>query len=125
MAEETTLPRDVFSQRLRELTDNPGALKASSRVDLADFYGRSETWNVDTFRVNGRRIAFLQRGAADGFIRIVLPEEVMAALDRQGGSLTGRSRSRGARQAVDTKRAAGQRVGNPDALRKARRGKKR
>lgn len=118
--EQDTLPRDEFSRRLRDLTANPGALAASSRVDIRDFYGRSETWNIDTFKVNGVRVAFLQRGAADGFIRLVLPEEVMGALDRQGDSLTARTRSRGARQAVDTKRAKGQQVGNAAALRKAR-----
>jgi hypothetical protein len=121
MEMDETLPRDEFSRRLRELTDNPGALKASSRVDIVDFYGRNETWTLDTFRHDGAETTFIQRMSAEGALRLVLPPQVTTAVRRQVDSLTGRSRARGARQAVETKRSKGQRVGNPEALRKARR----
>lgn len=113
---DQTLPTDLFSQRLRELTDNPGAVRASSKVDLQDFYGRSETWVVDTFRVDGDEVAFLQRISADGSIRMVLPAEVTAAMARQRDRATAVNRRRGARQAVETKRAKG--VDPAAALRK-------
>ena len=63
---EKALPRDEFSVRLRELNDNPGAVRASSRLDIADFYGRSETWTVDTFRHDGNETGFVQRMSAEG-----------------------------------------------------------
>jgi hypothetical protein len=113
-----TLPKDDFSRRLRELRDHPGALTASSRIDIADFYGRNETWTLDTFRHDGSETTFVQRMSAEGALRLVLPPQVTAAMNRQGDALDTRSRRRGARQAVETKRARGQQVGNPDALRK-------
>jgi hypothetical protein len=117
---ETVLPVDAFSRRLRELSDNPGAVRASSTINRADFYGRNETWILDTFRVEGAEVVFLQRVDVDGAIRLVLPEEVTAALTRQRDRAVTGVRRRSARQSVATKRAAGQTVGNPVALRKAR-----
>jgi|SRR5688572_2456602 len=119
-----TLPTDTFSRRLRELTDNPGAVRASSRVDLQDFLGNAETWNVDTFRLDGNEIVFLQRISADGAIRMVLPAEVTGAMNRQRDRATTVNRRRGARQALETRRAAGQQIGNPAALAKARKARK-
>lgn len=111
------LPVDHFSRRLRELTDNPGAIRSSSTINAQDFYGNAETWVVDTFRVNGGEVVFLQRVSAEPKpIRIVLPAEVTAALSRQRDRAVTVARRRGARQAVETKRAAG--VDPAAALRK-------
>jgi hypothetical protein len=122
--ETPTLPRDEFSVLLRQLNDNPGATHTQSRVDIADFYGRSQTWTIDTFRAEGAETVFVQRMSADGALRLVLPPEVTLALARQRGRATDRNRRQGARQAVATKRARGDSLGNPDALRKARRARK-
>lgn len=122
---DTVLPRDAFSQRLRELSDNPGAVRASSTINRTDHYGNNETWVLDTFRFAGGEVVLLQRIDATGSVRIVLPEEVTAALTRQRTSATGQNRRRGARQAVATKLAKGQQVGNIEALRKARRSRKK
>ena len=119
---DETLPRDDFSTRLRELHDNPGAVRAESVVHIHDPYGRLVTWNITTFRPDdGTTTAFLQRTAADGAIRVVLPPVVMAKLIGQQARTTAVRRRRGARQAVETKRAAGQQIGNPEALKLARR----
>lgn len=123
--ETPTLPRDEFSVLLRQLNDNPGAVHTQSRVDLADFYGRSQTWTVDTFRVDGVETVFVQRMTVEGALRLVLPPEVTLALARQRGRATVRTRRRGARQAVATRIARGDILGNPDALRKARRARKK
>ncbi len=117
---ERTLPRDEFTVRLRELSDNPGAVRTSSRVDIADFYGQHETWTVDTFRHDGIETAFVQRMSTDGGLRLLVPSQVMAALVRGHETLTGKMRVRGARQAVATRIARGDVLGNPDALRLAR-----
>lgn len=119
-----TLPRDAFSTALRELQGNPGAVRTQSRVDIPDLYGRSETWLIDTFRHGDKTTTLLQRMSATEPLRLVLPPAVMAALDRQGNTITRHVRRRGARQAVATKLAEGTPVGNPDALRKARRKKR-
>ncbi|MGH9238792.1 MAG: hypothetical protein ACRD3G_12205 [Vicinamibacterales bacterium] len=52
---------DGFNRVLRMVQDHPGALRSSSRVDIEDFVGRAETWNVDTVRVEGATVIFLQR----------------------------------------------------------------
>ncbi len=122
---ERTLPRDEFSVTLRGLVDNPGAVRTQSRVDIADFYGRSQTWLIDTFRTGQGTTTLVQRMSAEEPLRLVLPPAVMGAIERQGGTLSRHVRRRGARQAVATKLAEGQQVGNPDALRRARKGKKR
>jgi hypothetical protein len=122
-APELVLPRDQFSERLRELSGNPGAVHSASRVDRTDFYGRHESWILDTFRLDGGdEVVLLQRIDASGTpVRIVLPEGVTAALARHRDRGVTASRRRGARAAVATKRAAGVAIGNPEALRKARR----
>lgn len=120
MDDQTTLPRDEFSAALRSVTGNPGLTKTTSRVDIEAFTGGLTTWTIDTFRGPGFACAFIQRASADGLVRLVLPVPVMAALDRQKATATRHARRRGARQAVATKRAEGQQVGNVEALRKAR-----
>lgn len=114
------LPRDEFSVRLRELSDNPGAVRVASRIDVADFYGRLQTWTIDTFRANGLETAFVQRMSAEDPLRLLIPPAVMSAISRGHDTLTGKTRSRGARQAVATRIARGDVLGNPEALRKAR-----
>jgi hypothetical protein len=117
---ETVLPTDAFSRRLRELIDNPGAARASSTINRIDFYGRNETWVLDTFRIEANEEVFLQRITADSSIRMVLPPEVTAAMNRARDRAAGQTRRRGAQQAVATKRAKGIPVGNPAALAAAR-----
>ena len=119
MAAGQLLPRDVFSVRRRELMDNPGAIRSASTVDVADVYGNVETWRIETFRIEGAVEALVQRNSVDGALRLVLPPKVMAALDRQRGSVVTASRQRAARRALETRRERGDRIGNPEALRKA------
>src|SRR5262245_50371761 len=74
---------DPFSVRWHELTHNPGAVRATSKIDLLDDYKNTTTWIVDTFRVDGAETLFLQRIDATGGLRIMLPPEVAAVIDRQ------------------------------------------
>lgn len=115
---EQTLPTDHFSRRLRELTSNPGAIRSTSTVQTADFYGNAETWVVDTFRLDGREEVLLQRVHAGGGDRLVLPPEVTAAMSRQRDRGVLASRKRAGRQAIATRIARGD---NPAAsLQRAR-----
>lgn len=118
---EKTLPRDEFSTRMRELDGHPGAVKASSRIDITDLYGNVTTWTVDSYALGGEQgVAFVQRMSSEGGLRLVLPSEVMTAIARQRASQRHQRRRRGARQAVATRRARGDKLGNLEALSKAR-----
>ncbi len=121
---EQTLPTDLFSRRLRELTHNPGAVRATSTIQTADFYGNAETWVVDTFRVDGGEEVLVQRISSAGGLQLVLPPQVTAAINRQRERAVTVNRKRAARSAVATKRAAGIPVGNAEALRRARKAKR-
>lgn len=105
--ETSPLPSDQFSRRLRELTDNPGAVRSSSTVRTIDFYGKTESWILDTFRVDGREEIFLERINSTGAIRLVLPPEVTSTINRQRDRAVTVSRKRAARQGLATKRARG------------------
>lgn len=119
MATNDKIPRDEFSRLLRGLLDNPGAARAVSTLELTDFYGNTETWVIRTFRADRADTVFVERidGSGAG-LRLVLPPAVMTALHRQQDSVIGQQRRRGARAAVETKRAAG--VDPAAALRRAR-----
>lgn len=117
---ERTLPRDEFTVRLRELSDNPGAVRTSSRVDVGDPYGNLVTWTIDSFRVDGSTTSFVQRMTSEGGQRMLFPPKVVEAIVRGHGNLTGKMRGRGARQAVATRIARGDVLGNPAALALAR-----
>jgi hypothetical protein len=120
------LPTDSFSVELRKLRDNPGAVRASSKVDRIDFYGRSETWIIDTFREEGgAETVFLQKMSAGEPLREVLPPEVVAVIARQHDRATTVNRRRGAQRAMATRRARGETLGNPEALRKAHAARRR
>lgn len=115
-----TLPRDPFSTALRSVHGNPGAMGAGSTVHVRDWLGNSESWIVETWRIDGGELVFLQRSSADEPLRIVLPIEVTAALVGQRDRVIARARKRAARQAVATRRERGDTLGNPEALKLAR-----
>ena len=122
---DTLIPTDAFSRRRRELVDNPGAIRSASTVNLADFYGNLETWVVETFRTDRVVEVLIQKSSAADPLRLVLPPKVMEAIDRQRGTIVSASRRRGARAALATKKAKGLPIGNPEALRQARKGRAR
>jgi hypothetical protein len=121
---ESAIPNDVFSRRRRELIDNPGAIRSASTINVQDFYGNLETWVIETFRIDGTVEALIQRSSVNEPLRLVLPPKVMDAMDRQRGQVVTVSRKRAARRALDTRRERGDQIGNPDALKKARRARK-
>lgn len=104
---ESKLPRDEFSIRRRELSDNPGILESGSTVHRTDFYGNLETWVVETYRADGQTVIFLQCSRLQDPVRLMLPPEVTGALYRQDLSLLKRSVSRGAKKAAATREALG------------------
>ena len=118
------LPRDEFTVRRRELENHPEAVAASSRIDVTDPYGNVVTWVLDLYRLEGAITAFVQRGADGDYKRIVIPPSVTAAITRHQSTLVTKHRRKVARRIVADRRARGERVGNPEALAKARKERK-
>lgn len=106
MDETTTVPRDEFSRRLRELRADPGAVRRESSIELTDFYGNVVTWVIVTMRADGRETVFLQRQDSVEGKRWVLPAEVTAAIARHRDGAIAVARRRGARQAAATRATA-------------------
>jgi hypothetical protein len=124
MAEQTTtspLPQDRFSLTLRSMRDNPGAFAVGGRIETADFYGNAQTWVVETFRVDGAETVFVQRIDADGGLRLVLPPEITRAMVSQRDRCAAQSRRRQGHRLVAQRKERGDKLGNPEALQKARR----
>jgi hypothetical protein len=124
MASDTPIPQDLFSRELRSLRDNPGAFSSQSTIDTQDFYGNAATWVLETFRDNdGTETVFVQRNDAEGGQRWVLPSKVVAALARHREQLSVRARRRQGHRLVALRKGRGDKLGNPEALKKARRHK--
>jgi len=121
------LARDEFTARRRDLDDHPEAVTASARIDVTGPFGDVSTWCIDLYRVDGAVTAFVQRGSNDGFVRLVIPPAVTAAIARHQSGLVTKARRKTARRVIADRLARGERVGNPEALQKARkaRGKRR
>lgn len=119
------LARDEYTVERRRLEGHPEAVKSSSRIDVEDDYGNVATWNVDLYRLEGSVTGFLQRGAGDGYIRLLVPAAVTAAFARAQAVLVTKNRKKVARRVVADKRAKGEKLGNPDALAAARKRRKR
>lgn len=122
---ESALPTDSYSRELDRLRSNPAGVETRrSSIEVADLLGNTETWIVFTIRTEKGETVFVQRVGADGGSRFFIPPQVAAIISGQRDQITARNRRRGARKAVETKREAGQQVGNPAALAKARKARR-
>jgi hypothetical protein len=114
------LPTDAYSIAYRQVCDHPEAVRSSSTITIADFFGRSETWVIESFWLEGAATCFVQRMSSEGGFRLLLPPAVTTAIDGQRGRTIAGKRKRTARNVVAARRARGEALGNPAALRKAR-----
>jgi hypothetical protein len=119
-----TLARDEFTVERRRLEGHPEAVRYSSRQDVADAYGNVTTWVIDQYRLEGEIIALVQVVSASGGIRLVLPANVTRTIAAGQMTLATKHRRKVAKRVVADRRARGEKVGNPEALAKARRRKK-
>jgi len=102
------LARDEYTVERRRLFGPPGhpeAVTASARIDVTDDYGNVTTWVVDLARLEGRVTAFLQRGGADGYTRLIIPPPVTAAIARHSSGLITKARRKVAKRSVADLRA--------------------
>jgi hypothetical protein len=124
---DSPIPTDTFSRSLRAARDSQAVIKAESTVHSFDFYGNTETWVIETFRVDDGRgpceSVFLQRTSADGGMRLMLPPDVTRALARHRDQVSAAARRRQGHTLIALRRQRGDTLGNPEALKKARRRK--
>lgn len=117
---EIKLARDEYTAERRRLEGHPEAVKATSRIDVADDYGNVTTWNLDLYRLDGRVTAFVQKGGADGYTRLVVPSPVTAAIARHSAGLVSKHRRKVARRSVADLRAQSGEVLEPPSGRRKR-----
>lgn len=129
MADQTSpIPSDTFSRALRAARDSQAVIKAETTVHSFDFYGNTETWVIETFRVDDGRgpceQVFLQRTGADGGMRLMLPADVTRALSRHRDQVQASARRRHGHNLVALRKQRGDKLGNPAALAAARKARK-
>jgi hypothetical protein len=103
------IPKDEYSALLRQQRANPEAVEKSATVDMQDFYGNAVTWNITTIRIEGRDTVFLQKNAAEGGKRWVLPPQVTGVMARHRESIWKTNRRRAGRRAAADRAARGER----------------
>lgn len=115
------LARDEFTVERRRLDGHPEAVKAQTRLDVTDDYGNVTTWVIDLYRLEGRVSAFVQRGAPDGYTRLVMPPAVTAAIARHHRGLASKHRRKVAKRSIaDLRAQSGEHVEAQDRGRRRR-----
>ncbi len=114
---------DSFDRVTRNLTDLPDTVHTEVRtIRDVSFLGISQDWTVQTYRQRDIGDTILVTlGSGTAYTRLAIPPAVARAIAAQYDSLSKKNRKRGARQAYETKVAAG--VDPAAALRKHRKGK--
>lgn len=137
MADQNQQPEarsiDPFDYALGQLDGLNGVTHTKQATVRHIGLTETSTWIVQTFRQRdtaeiGERAApakdtiFVEFiGARGRSLRLVIPPPVAEAISRQRDQLSAINRRKGARQAVATRLERGHKLGNPEALRKARR----
>lgn len=140
IATESTL--DTFDVTLAELIDLPDGLKTKPTTIqvVTPIVGRAEAFIIQTIRHEIGKTkpkkageseepifgltTFVQHFAKGKTTRIVFPPQVGNAVAAQRESLAGRARKRGAQKAIQTRLDRGDTLGNPEALKRARKARK-
>ena len=111
MNEETSSALgDAFDRVVRHLDGLPDTVhtRPTTIRTLTPVLSLSQTWIVETYRQRevGDTI-LVGYAAADGHVRLAIPPAVAKAIAAQYDQLSTKNRKRGARQAYETKLAAG------------------
>lgn len=104
-----TLPTDPFDKLLSTMIGLPnGAHTAPAVVQHVDFYGNVTSYMVQTVRTEEQGVtAFVTMVNAQGSQRFILPQSVLAVIDRQRDSNTTQLRRRHGRRLAEERKAAG------------------
>lgn len=102
------LPSDEFDKLLSRLVGLPnGAHTQPAVVQAIDFYGHTTSFMIQTVRTDEGVTAFVTQVNAQGSQRYILPQSVLAVLDRQRAALTTKIRRRHGKRIAEERRAAG------------------
>ena len=116
-----SLPTDEFDKILSRSIGLPnGAHCAPTVVQAIDFYGHTTSYMIQTVRTDEGITAFVTQVNANGSVRYMLPQNVLATIDRQRVSLTHKIRSRHGKRIAEERKAAGIAPGFMNVKRKAR-----
>jgi hypothetical protein len=103
------LPSDPFDKLLSTMIGMPnGANTSPTVVQAIDFYGNTTSYMVQSVRTEEQGvIAFITLVNSQGSQRWVLPQSVLAVLDRQRDSMSTQIRRRHGRRIAEERKAAG------------------
>lgn len=137
--ERTIDPFDAAIGALSGLTGGVDIKPATIQV-VTPIVGRTDTFIIQTIRHEIGRTKkkkgdesdepiwgitqFVQRVSAEGVVRMVLPPKVSKLLSSQREAVTDRVRKEAGRRAVQTRKDRGDVLGNPEALKRARKARK-
>lgn len=107
-----SLPTDEFDKVLSRLIGLPnGAHTSPTVVQAMDFYGNVTSYMIQTVRTDEGVTAFVTQVNARGSVRYILPQQVLASIDRQRASITHKVRSRHGKRLAEERKAAGLKPG--------------
>jgi hypothetical protein len=84
-----------------------GAHTQPTVVQAMDFYGHTTQFMIQTVRTDEGVTAFVTQVNAQGSVRTILPQSVLAVIDRQRASITTKLRRRHGKRIAEERAAAG------------------
>ena len=104
--------KDPFDRLLSDMIGLPnGAHTQPTVIQSIDFYGNATAYMIQTVRTEEGVTAFVTQVNAAGSIRTILPQSVLAAIDRQRNAITTKLRRRHGRRIAEERAAAGLKPG--------------
>ena len=101
-------PSDSFDNLLSRMIGLPnGAHTQPAVVQSIDFYGNATSFMIQTVRTDEGVTSFVTQVNAQGSVRTILPQNVLAAIDRQRAAITTKIRRRHGRRLAEERKAAG------------------
>jgi len=104
-----SLPSDPFDKLLSRMMGLPnGAHTQPTVVQAIDFYGHTTSYMIQSVRTDDDGVtAFVTQVNAQGSARSILPQSVLAVIDRQRAAITTKLRRRHGRRLAEERMAAG------------------
>lgn len=107
-----SLPSDEFDRLLSRLLGLPnGAHTNPTVVQSIDFYGNATSFMIQTVKTDEGVTSFVTQVNAAGSVRFIMPQNVLATIDRQRDSLTHQIRRRHGKRIAEERKAAGLKPG--------------
>lgn len=102
-------PTDPFDKLLSSMIGLPnGAHTQPTVVQAIDFYGHTTSFMIQSVRTEEQGVtAFVTQVDAQGSTRSILPQTVLAVIDRQRAAITTKLRRRNGRRIAEERAAAG------------------